>query len=63
MENSALHLEQILPSCVIQPRSDTVVGAYFGRAGQGPEMDPQEGELIGREDGGGQEWVMVGERG
>ena len=34
--------------------SDTVVGAHFGRAGQGPEMDPQKGELgIGQADGGG----------
>jgi len=31
-------------------------GSPFGRAGQGPEMDPQEGELIGQEDRG---WVQV----
>jgi hypothetical protein len=24
------------------PRSDTAVGAHFGSAGQGPEMDPQK---------------------
>jgi hypothetical protein len=29
------------------------MGAYFGRAGQGPKMDPGEGESIGRVDGGG----------
>jgi hypothetical protein len=25
----------------MQPRNDTVVGAHFGRAGQGPKMDPR----------------------
>jgi hypothetical protein len=30
-----------LPSCAVQPRSDTIVGAYFGRAGQGPKMHPR----------------------
>src|SRR5271156_5065746 len=30
-----------LPSPVAQPRRDTVVGAHFGCAGQGPEMDLQ----------------------
>jgi hypothetical protein len=28
-------------SCTMQPRNDTVVGAHFGRAGQGPKMDPR----------------------
>ena len=27
-----------VPPCAVQLRSDTVVGAHFGRAGQGPEM-------------------------
>jgi hypothetical protein len=30
-----------LPSCAVQPRNDTIVGAHFGRAGQGPKMDPR----------------------
>jgi hypothetical protein len=25
----------------LQPRSDTVAGAHFSRAGQGPEIEPQ----------------------
>jgi len=38
--SSELHLEPNLPSCAVQPRNDTVVGAHFGRAAQGPKMDP-----------------------
>jgi hypothetical protein len=30
---------------------NAVGGAHFGRAGQWSEMDPQEHELIGQEDG------------
>jgi hypothetical protein len=30
-----------LPSCTLQPRNDTAVGAHCGRADQGPEMDPR----------------------
>jgi hypothetical protein len=26
--------------CAVPARNDTVVGAYFGRASQGPEMEP-----------------------
>jgi hypothetical protein len=37
----------------VQPRSDTVVGAHFGRAGQGARNGPSEDELIGQADGGG----------
>ena len=29
-------------SCAVPPRSDTAVGAHFGRAGQGLEMDTQK---------------------
>jgi hypothetical protein len=29
-----------LPSCAVQQRNDTIVGAHFGRAGQGPKMNP-----------------------
>jgi len=28
-----------LPSCVVQARKDTIVGAHFGCAGQRPKMD------------------------
>jgi hypothetical protein len=28
-------------SCTMQPRNDTVVGAHFGRAGQGAILDPR----------------------
>ena len=28
-----------LPSYALQPRNDTAVGAHYGRADQGPEMD------------------------
>jgi hypothetical protein len=38
------------------PRNDTVMGAHFGRAGQGPEMDPgRVSRLV--------EWTEVGEDG
>jgi len=50
-----------LPSCAVPPKNDTVVGAHFGRAGQGPKMHPG-GECIRRlvkTDGGG--WVRVRE--
>jgi hypothetical protein len=30
-----------LPSYALQPRNDAAVGAYYGRADQGPEMDPR----------------------
>jgi hypothetical protein len=33
---------EISPSCAVPPRNDTAVGAHFGNAGQGPEMDPQK---------------------
>jgi hypothetical protein len=41
-----LYLEQISPSCAVPPGSDTAVGAHFGRAGQGPEMDPQKARRL-----------------
>jgi hypothetical protein len=28
------------PSCAVQPRNDTVVGAHFGRASQERKIDP-----------------------
>jgi hypothetical protein len=31
-----------LPSCAVQSRNDTIEGAHFGRAGQGPKMDPED---------------------
>jgi hypothetical protein len=37
-----LYSEQISPSCAVPPRDDNAVGAHFGSAGQGPEMDPQK---------------------
>jgi hypothetical protein len=40
-------------SCTVQPRNDTVVGAHFGRAGQGAQNGPAQVESIGRADGGG----------
>ena len=41
-------------SCTMQPRNDTVVGAHFGRAGQGPKVDPRRlSRLV--------EWTAVGE--
>jgi hypothetical protein len=55
-----------VPSCAVQPRSDTVVGAHFGRAGQGPEMDPQKvSSLVKRTEvgKGEQRSVSMGERG
>src|SRR5271155_1439180 len=39
-KSSRVMLRADLPSPAAQRRSDTVVGAHFGRAGQGPEMDP-----------------------
>jgi hypothetical protein len=37
------------PSCAVQLRNDTVVGAHFGRAGQGSKTDPRRvSRLVGR---------------
>jgi hypothetical protein len=54
-----------LPSCAVQPRGDTVMGAHFGRADQGPEMDSQVTSLVERTKvgkGEGQS-LSMGERG
>ena len=40
----------------MQPRSDTVVGANFGRAGQRARNGPSEDELTGQAGGG---WVRA----
>jgi hypothetical protein len=54
-----------LPSCAVQPRNDTIVGAHFGRAGQGPKMDPRrvarlvEQTVVGE---GEQGWVSKGSK-
>jgi hypothetical protein len=45
-ESSRVMLRAYLPSPAAQPRSDTVVGAHFGRTGQAPEMGPQKASSL-----------------
>jgi len=52
-----------LPSCAVQQRDDTAVGAHCGRADQGARNGPAQPESIGRADGGGRGRVRVGEHG
>jgi hypothetical protein len=40
-ERSEVIIRVNLPSYALQPRNDTAMGAHYGRADQGPEMDPR----------------------
>jgi hypothetical protein len=42
-----------LPLRAVQPRNDTIEGAHFGRAGQGPKMDPRRVTRLVKRTGGG----------
>jgi hypothetical protein len=40
-ERSEVIIRVNLPYYALQPRNDTAVGAHYGRADQGPEIDPR----------------------
>jgi hypothetical protein len=48
------HIWSGSPSFAVWTRSDTVVGAHFGRASQPARNGPSEDELIGQADGSGE---------
>jgi hypothetical protein len=53
-----------LPSCAVPPRNDTVVGAHFGRAGQGgPKIEPRRVSRLAKRTAVGEGGWRVSEHG